>query len=194
MSSRVWLAAACTCLAAASIGAGSSPTPLPLSKRMLRAGDLVGFTPNPPSFVSDPAKWAHSCPSGEADRLRRSGFVAAASLHLSSEQSGRDAISFVARFRTAAAARADVRTFVSNHPHCTSAEKLATFAVPAIPGSHGFVASRSDGQGYDVLFADGVFSYDVGAFTVDRKGPPTETDVAAAAKRLYRRVHGHPAP
>ena len=194
MSSRVLLAAACTCLAAASIGAGSSPTPLPLSKRMLRAGDLVGFTPNPPSFVSDPAKWAHSCPSGEADRLRRSGFVAAASLHLSSEQSGRDAISFVARFRTAAAARADVRTFVSNHPHCTSAKKPATFAVPAIPGSHGFVAEPIRRAGVRRPLRGRRLLLRRRCLHRRPEGHPTEKDVAAAAKRLYRRVHGHPAP
>jgi hypothetical protein len=160
---------------------------------MLRAGDLAGFKPDIPTYVSDPSKWAQKCPDHEADRLRRLGFVAAVGLHLSSAQSGRDAISYVTRFRSASSAAADVTHFVASHPHCTTALKLDSFKVTAIPGSHGIAATRSDGEGYDIVFADGVFSYDVGAFTTDPKGPPTRSDVIRAATRLYTRVHGHPA-
>src|SRR4029077_15697886 len=80
--------------------------PLPLSQRMLRAGDLVGFTPDNPVYVSDPSKAAQRCPDHEADRLRKSGFVAAAGLHLGSGRSGRGAISYVTRFLGADSATA----------------------------------------------------------------------------------------
>jgi hypothetical protein len=167
--------------------------PLPLSQRMLRAGDLAGFTPDNPVYVSDPSKAAQKCPDHEADRLRKSGFVAAAGLHLGSGRVGRDAISYVTRFRSAASATADVSHFVASHPACTTARKLDFFKVTAIPGAHGIAATRSDGVGYDIVFSDGVFSYDVGAFTTDPRGPPTRMDVVRAATRLYVRVHGHPA-
>ena len=171
----------------------ANPKPLPLSQRMLRTGDLAGFKPDNPTYVSDPSKWAQKCPDHEADRLRKLGFVAAAGLHLSFAQSGRDGISYVTRFRSAASAAADVTHFVASHPDCTTALKLDSFKVTAIPGSHGIAATRSDGEGYDIVFADGVFSYDVGAFTTDPKGPPTRSDVIRAATRLYTRVRGHPA-
>ena len=105
----------------------------------------------------------------------------------------RDGISYVTRFRSAASAAADVTHFVASHPDCTTALELDSFKVTAIPGSHGIAATRSDGEGYDIVFADGVFSYDVGAFTTDPKGPPTRSDVIRAATRLYTRVRGHPA-
>jgi len=171
----------------------ANPRPLPLSQRMLRTGDLAGFKPDNPTYVSDPSKWAQKCPDHEADRLRQLGFVAGAGLHLSFAQSGRDGISYVTRFRSAASAAADVTHFVASHPDCTTALKLDSFKVAAIPGSHGIAATRSDGEGYDIVFADGVFSYDVGAFTTDPKGPPTRSDVIRAATRLYTRVRGHPA-
>lgn len=196
MSWRLELAAALclVLLGGASLAAGGSLKPLPLSQRMLHAGELAGFKPGAASFVSDPSKWARDCPKGEAERLKAAGFVAGASTHLSSKLDGRDAISFVARFRTPAAARADVTSFVTNHPKCTTANRLSSYSVPGIPDAKGLAAKRSDGVGYDILFSDGPFSYDVGAFTVDPKGPPTQADVVKAATALYRRTHGHPAP
>ena len=193
MRARVSILVALLLTGTEAIARAENLKPLPLSQRMLRAGDLAGFKPDSPSYVSDPAKWAQKCPHHEADRLRKLGFVAAAGLHLSFGQSGRDAISYVTRFRSAASAAADVTHFVASHPDCTTALKLDSFRVAAIPGSHGIAAKRSDGEGYDIVFADGVFSYDVGAFTTDSQGPPTRSDVIRAATRLYTRVHGHPA-
>jgi hypothetical protein len=72
--------------------------------------------------------------------------------------------------------------------------RFSTFRIPGVPGAHGIAAKQKDGEGYDVHFSDGAFYYDVGAFTIDPKGPPTAADVAAAATRLYRRVHGRSAP
>jgi hypothetical protein len=175
------------------VSSAGSLKPLPLSQRMLRTGDLAGFRPDSPTSLSDPSKWAQKCPDHEADRLRKLGFVAAAGVHLSSGRSGRDAISYVTRFRTAASASADVTHFVTSHPGCTTALRLDSFRVSAIPGAHGIAAKRSDGEGYDIVFAEGAFSYDVGAFTTDPDGHPTRMDVVRAATRLYARVHGHPA-
>ena len=71
--------------------------------------------------------------------------------------------------------------FVASHPGCTTALHLDSFSVSAIPGAHGIAAKRSDGEGYDIVFADGAFSYDVGAFTTDPNGHPTRMDVVRAA-------------
>jgi hypothetical protein len=157
-----------------------------LSARLLRQGDLRGFSPLVPTFTSDPAKWAHSC-AGGATSVAHAGFLTAAAEHLKSPLPGRDAVSLVARFRTAAGATNDVRTFVVRHSNC-SRDPLSRFTVSEIPGAYGLDVRQKDGEGYDVVFADGQYSYDVGAFTA-HGAPPTRNDVAAAAIRLYHRVH-----
>jgi hypothetical protein len=77
-------------------------------------------------------------------------------------------------------------------PGETKRLRKAGFVAAAAEHLHSVWQRCSDGEGYDVLFSDGVFSYDVGAFTVDPKGRPTAAGVAAAATTLYRRVHGRP--
>jgi hypothetical protein len=70
---------------------------------------------------------------------------------------------------------------------------LSRFAVQGIPGAHGFATSVTHGLAYHVVFADGTFTYEVGASSPSAMAPPTSREVIAAALRLYRRVHGHPA-
>jgi hypothetical protein len=164
---------------------GASPA---LSDRLLRAGELAGFTPEKPSIVKSADAWADKCPPGDAKRLRSIGFIAGASEHLRSKLKGRDAISLVSQFRTRSGAQTDVVYNIAVHLRCSTATFTA-FAVPEIPGAHGIAAKQPDGMGYDVVFTDGVYSYDIGAFTADPKGPPTASDVAVAARKLYRRVH-----
>jgi hypothetical protein len=181
------------CVAAA-LTSCHARTQSPLADRLLGAGDLTGFTPGPSTLVTDAGVWAKHCPSGEAARLRTAGFVAGSSEHLTaSNLRGRDAVSFVTQFRSVASASADVLHALRTHPGCSTASQLSTFRVPAIPGAYGIAAERSDGAGYDVLFSDGAFSYDVGAFTPDRSGRPTAHDVAVAAAKLYLRVHAREA-
>jgi hypothetical protein len=179
--------------------ASAAPAPLTLRERMLKAGEFPGFVPAPPEqtlVVTSAVDWAKGAvgdAAAEVKRLRAIGFVSAAMEHLrATHLAGRDAISVVQRFRTAAGAQADVthtlRTYAKD-----AGIPVTQFAVPGIPGARGFVAKRTDGVGYDVVFADGSYSYDVGAFTPDPKGRPTRAEVAAAATRLYHRVHSQTA-
>ena len=69
--------------------------------------------------------------------------------------------------------------------------KVTRFAVPGVPGATGLYAHRTDGAGYDAVFTDGPYFYDVGAYSPDAKSPPTSAQVAAAAAAVYHRVHGH---
>lgn len=185
-------------LVSGATAASTAPVPLALKERMLKAGEFPGFVPPPVDevqAVTSPQAWSAggAGDAAEVKRLRGLGFVAAAIEHLTATRLvGRDAISVVLQFRTVAGARADVahtlRTYAKN-----AGMPITQFAVPGIPGSRQFVAKRPDGLGYDVVFSDGAYSYDVGAFTPDPKGRPTRAEVAAAARRLYQRVHGHPA-
>jgi hypothetical protein len=181
--------------AAASLAAMPPPE---LRKRMLKAGELRGFVPESPSqalVATNAAEWASGGgvdPAAETKRLRELGFVSAAVGHLyATRLTGRDAISVVLRFRTAAGAQADVAHTIRTYGK-GSGVPVTQSAVPGIPGARVFVAKRPDGVGYDVVFSDGPYSYDVGAFTPEPKGRPTRADVVAAAKRLYQRVHGLP--
>lgn len=193
-ASRIARAAVVLCLAAAlpSCGARSHP---PLADGLLRAGDLAGFVPDAPTLVTNADVWAKPCVPGQAAWLRAAGFMAGSSEHLNaSNLPGRDAISFVTQFHSAASARADMLRAVRTHAMCSTAVSLSAFDVPGIPGAHGIAAERSDGAGYDVLFSDGAFSYDVGAFTPDPNAPPSASDVARAASKLYLRVHARGTP
>lgn len=173
-------------------------TPLPLAERLVKAGELAGFKPLTPTIVKSAREYAAGLGAGtttaEQRRLERIGFVAAATEHLAATRlSGRDAISDVVQFRTSAGARAEVAHTVQIFGK-DAAVRVQSFRVSGIPGAHGLAVDLPNGKGYDVVFADGPFTYNVGAFTPDKKEPPTAAQVAAAALRLYRRVHGSPAP
>ena len=60
------------------------------------------------------------------------------------------------------------------------------FAVPGIPGAFGYAA---EGPGLNVAFASGHYYYLVGEF-VSAVSASSEATITAAAKRLYRGVHG----
>jgi len=178
--------------------AAAASTPLGLTDRLAKTGELQGFSAPAASGVEvyrTAAQWAAfgSDPKTEATRLQKLGFVAAGFEHLAATKlSHRDAVSVVEQFRTAAAARAELANAVATY---ANGGKLVVshFAVPGIPGATGLYAHRPDGAGYDVVFADGAFFYDVGAYSPDPKEPPTSAQIAAAAAKVYRRVHGHPA-
>jgi hypothetical protein len=60
------------------------------------------------------------------------------------------------------------------------------FAVTRIPGAFGYAAQ---GPGLNVAFASGDYYYLVGEF-VSAVSASSEATITAAAKRLYRGVHG----
>jgi hypothetical protein len=165
---------------------------------MLMAGELTGFNPPPLTRVvtlNTAADWAQFTAPERADaegrRLRATGFVAGARVHLLAPNlPRRDAISMVVQFRNANGAHADFTPTVrmrSQTPRTT----MGRFKVPNIPGAQGFIATRPGAVGYEVIFVDGQFLYDEAVVSPDPNGPPTRADLVRAATRLYRRVHGH---
>lgn len=72
----------------------------------------------------------------------------------------------------------------------------ASASLPGIPASSGWTATGNDGtRGHNIIFADGPFIYHlfVGWGTQVRDAP-TRAQLIGAATKLYRRVHGRPAP
>jgi hypothetical protein len=96
------------------------------------------------------------------------------------------AASSVVQFRSRVSALAYALTFARLFP-----QSVKRFAVPGIPNAVGLADTPQAGGAFDVLFADGPFSYDLTVFTNDPSKPPTAAQVAAEALRWYRRVHGH---
>jgi hypothetical protein len=177
--------------------------PLYITGRVLRANELLGFVPKErPATVASVAAWNKVAPTGGIDveaRLHRAGFVAAVREDLDwTSGSNRGALSAVVRLRSAKAARAEiaqqVRDFADGPGH-GGILTYTPFAVPGIPGAHGFTKTATDGAGHNIIFADGPFTYHLGVgWGTQVKNPPTRAQLIAAAATLYRRVHARPAP
>jgi hypothetical protein len=186
------LIAAALLAAPCSLAAGS---PLALTGRLAKTGDLNGFAAPPKlglSVYKTAAEWAKGFPdpAAETKRLQKLGFVGAAFEHLTATHLlNRDAVSVVIQFRTPAGARANLANAIVSYGN--GRLRVTHFTVPGVPGATGLYAHRSDGAGYDAVFTDGVYFYDVGAYSPSSKASPTSAQVAAAAAALYHRVHGH---
>jgi hypothetical protein len=182
----------------------SEAKPLALTGRVLHAGDLPGFAPSGrPAAVANVAAWNKIAPSGGIDvaaQLSRAGFVAAVREDLGwAKGSDRGALSAVVRLRSAKAARAEIAQEVRNFADLPGRGRVKTsepFAVPGIPGSNGWTATGTDGtRGHNIIFADGPFIYHLGVgWGAQAKDPPTRAQLIDAATKLYKRVHGRPAP
>ena len=191
---RVLVALLAVALLAApgSLAAGGTPA---LTDRLAKTGELNGFAAPPKlglAVYRTAADWAKGFPdpAAETKRLQKLGFVGAAFEHLTATHLlNRDAVSVVLQFRTREAARANLAYAIATYG--SGGVKVTHFAVPGVPGATGLYAHRPDGAGYDAVFADGPYFYDVGAYSPDPKAPPTSAQVAAAASALYHRVHGH---
>lgn len=125
--------------------------------------------------------------ASETARLRRLGFVAAASQNLNAgpgAQAGAQGVSLVEQYRSNAGARAELGNQVSSFRSSTG--NVATFPVPGIPNAVGF-GTPGLGVGVNLAFADGNYFYLVGEAV-----PNTRTNkqaVIVAAQKLYHRVH-----
>ena len=177
--------------------------PLPLIVRVLRAGELPGFAPRErPTTVASAVAWNRVAPSGGIDltaRLRRAGFVAGVREDLEwKDGNDRGALSVAVRLGSAAAARAEIARELhdsADEPNRGKATAYMPFAVPGIPGAHGFSLPASDHAGHNIIFADGPFIYWAGVGWGNQvKDPPTRAQLIAATTVLYERVHGRPAP
>lgn len=198
MQGRATLSLVLAC-GTASVGAAYAAlaTAPSLSDRVLRANELPGFVPDRVQTTADADDWAKIAPDAlvnVAARLRFEGFGGAAREDLKASTSDRGALSIVVRLRSRAAAsrelglqRRDYATESSRlHGHATT-----PFSVQSIPGAYAFTGTDpAGGGGVNVIFVDGRFVYHVGAGWGKGAGnPPTKQQVAAAAHRLYERLH-----
>lgn len=187
-----------------SSAAMATPKPLPLRDRVIRPGEFPGFVRQRPVLFKSVKRWVSTAglTAAEAARwtatLRRDGFRAALREDLLPETgSDRAALSWVVRFRSAAAARSEVGTtmrlaaIINKKP----GRSHKTFQVDAIPGARGIHDTGPHGVGENIVFSDGPFLYLVGnRWDTGATNPPTRARLLAAAIRLYKRVRGHPAP
>jgi hypothetical protein len=198
------LAIGCLAPLFARVASGATrATPLGISGRVFKNGELAGFAAKAPAVtVLDLGDWAKVAPSGGIDvtaRLRRAGFVAGVREDLIwSKGTDRGGLSAVLRLRSATAARAEIaqqlRDF-AGEPHRGRAKSYAAFSVPGIRGAHGFTLTTDETSGYNVIFADGPFTYHLGVgFGNQASAPPTRAQLITAARALYERVHSRPAP
>jgi hypothetical protein len=200
------LAASTMIVVALLVARGSSATtgkPLPLAGRVMRAGDFPGFVPKQqPSALTDVAAWNKVAPSGGIDirtRLTREGFVAGVREDLAwTKGNDRGALSAAVRLGSPAAARTEIteqlRDFHAEVGH-RGVLTYSAFAVPGIPGAHGFTKTAKDGAGHNIIWADGPFTYHVGVgWGPQVTDKPTQAQLISAAKTLYSRVHNRTAP
>jgi hypothetical protein len=160
-----------------------------ITSRVLTSNELNGFTGSQPSVDHTVSAWlAHtqnpSVPvASETMRLTRLGFIAGATENLTGPNR-RDGLSLVEQFKTPGGARSELanelKVFKATVPG------YEPFAVPGIPGAFGYAA---EGPGLNVAFASGDYYYLVGEF-VSAVSASSEATITAAAKSLYRGVHG----
>jgi hypothetical protein len=194
------------CLTASSVTAASGAAraaPLGIKGRVLMNGEFAGFAAKtPPVTALVLGDWAKAAPSGGIDvtsRLRRAGFVAAIREDLIwANGTDRGALSAVVRLRSASAARGEIaqqlRDF-AGQPGRGRAKSYAAFSMPGIPGAHGFKLTSDDTSGYNIIYADGPFTYHLGVgWGNQASSPPTRAQLIAAARAFYGRVHSRPAP
>jgi hypothetical protein len=181
---------ACAAFAATAASAGTDEA-LALKARVLRAGDLVDFTPSKrPSLTTSPDVWASNYLSTIS--LRKNGFVSAVRQELASKRLKSTAVSTAVLFRTPLGARRELASELAQARRKGS--NYAKFRVRGIPHAYGYRLASPGSKGYNVMFRDGPFVYLVGAgYHPAAKQHLARADVIRAAKRLYARVQGRPA-
>jgi hypothetical protein len=158
-----------------------------IASRVLRDNELKGFTGIRPKVATTVSGWlaATQTPTqdvaSETKRLTRLGFVAGA--HEDLTGSGRDGASIVEQFKAPAGARSELANVVKGFKAGTGGP--TTFPVPDIPGAVGLAATGAE----NVAFTSGDYYYLVGAL-VPAVNARSKAAIIAAAKHLYRRVHG----
>jgi hypothetical protein len=183
----------------ASTGEGSTATTLPPGTPaalqgahggVLLAGDLPGFVPQGYQAPSTSAQsWVAEYPpaqqASEAARLEALGFIAGINERLAPAQgpgASGEAISLVEQFRSAQGASGEVAAQLKQ----ALAHGETAFAVPGIPGAHGFGSSTAKPPDANIAFSVGAYYYLVGFGS----SAPTRSQLITAAQRLYRRVRG----
>jgi hypothetical protein len=180
----------------------AAPTPLPLRARLIEQGEFAGFRPESKTHSFSTAKaWVAGGPhptaaqtSVEIARLHREGFVAVLAEFLDHGSERGNGLSWVMQLGSAASARAELKVDVMAIKAGNGGGSFSAFPVPAVPGAQGYRVSGGGSGGENIFFADGPFLYLVGqGWSSSDKTPPTRAGLLAAVKKLYTRVHGHPA-
>jgi hypothetical protein len=166
----------------------SAPKPA-ITRRLLTPSEMpTGFTaqgdpsvsPNVAEFLQQ-VQTAPAQLKGETARLKRIGFVTAASQNLNSAQGA--GISVVEQFRSPAGAGSEFRNSVATF---TAGPGQVKFPVSGIPHAAGF-GGTGPNAGVNVAFADGDYYYLVGE---QPNAPANRAAVIRSAQKLYHRVHG----
>jgi hypothetical protein len=173
-------------------------TVVELSRHVMSAGDLPGFSERGPLTDSTKAAgWVNvSEPgtptaqrSGHAERLERLGFAAGISEQLEASGGSRaEGVSVAERFSSPRAASAELH---SQTAQLNAQGGFTFFPVPAIPGARGLATTPGTITGYNVTFAKGSYFYLVGiGFPAGASPAPTRQELVTAAQHLYKRVPG----
>jgi hypothetical protein len=179
----------------------ASPKPLPLRDRLIQRGEFAGFRLEPKTQSFSTAKaWVGGGPhptaaqtSAEIARLHREGFVAVLTQFLDRGSERGNGLSWVMQLGSAASARAELKVALMANK-AASGGSFAAFPIAGIPGAQGYHVSGGGSGADNIFFADGPFLYLVGqGWSSAEKTPPTRAGLIAAVKKLYTRVHGHPA-
>jgi hypothetical protein len=152
---------------------------------------LKGFSPAGQRLAGfNAGSWvvADQVPPGQranlTARLQRLGFVAGVREDLRGPD-GLAGLSTVEQFRTLSGARGELAAVVP----ALAGAGAKRFTVAGVPDAMGYDTA---GTGANVVFAKGPYFYLVGAQELPSGTPggPTPATLAAAARSLYRRVHG----
>ena len=160
-----------------------------IASRVLASDELPGFKGSHTTVYNTASGWlaaetgATQVAASQTKPLTRLGFVAAAREDLTGP-GGRDGLSLVEQFKTPGGARSELANELSTFK--ATAPGYQPFPVAGIPGARGYAA---EGPGLNLAFASGDYYYLVGEF-VPAVSASSEATLIAAAKRLYRGVHG----
>jgi hypothetical protein len=185
-------------------GASASPKPLPLPARLIERGEFAGFRPEPGLARYTTAQlWVQADPqlttarrTAELARLRREGYRGLDQEFLERRGVHGAGVSWVMRLGSPASARTELEASLNKYKREDTANgaSFSPFAIKGVPGARGFELSGAGQIGENVFFADGPFLYLVGqGWAMGDAHPPTRAGLLAAVKKLYQRVHGHPA-
>jgi hypothetical protein len=165
-----------------------------IRSHVLTSNELAGFKPAGMSIYRTPSSWlsGEQAPpdqaSAEKAMLSRDGFRLGAHEDLMGGPAG--GASIVQQFRSPAAAR-DAQAFYLSQYRTPEAATVggayAPFEVSGIPGAVGFSRGGMNNGGINVVFADGAYYHLVGR---QGGGATAVANLTAAARHLYRRVHG----
>jgi hypothetical protein len=184
--------------------AAAAPKPLPLRAHLIQRGEFAGFRPEPGiARYSTAELWVQADPNlttvqraAQLARLRREGFRGLDQELLDHGSVRGAGVSWTMRLSSPASARAELAASLSGYRKRDAAigASVSSFAVDGVPNARGLDVRGSGQVGDNVFFTDGPYLYLVGVgWAIGDKHPPTRSGLISAVKKLYKRVHGHPA-